>query len=824
MGRGADPTLAPAGCQGPGNLAVWTRLSFSWRLASLGLAWLGGAFVHLQLAALPAPATLAALLGVALAGGAVAVWRPGGRLLLVPVAAGLSFGLSSVHASWRLADALPAELEREDLVVQGVVASLPQVFEQGVRFRFEVESARFGNEAARVPAVVQLGWFSGWGGAPQDAHGRPTRAAPADPLPDVRAGDRWRFTVRLRRPHGLRNPHGFDHELFLFEQGVRAVGTVRPGAERLGVSWRHPVERLRQHVRDDLMATVADRRAAGVLAALAVGDQSAIASDDWRIFRDTGISHLVSVSGVHVTMFAWLAGLLLNAAWARAGPASLWVPAPVAARAGGVLAAAAYALFAGWGVPAQRTVLMLAAVTLLQLGGRRWPLGLVLLVAAGVVCAADPWALEQAGFWLSFAAVALLLVASPEGGVPAGSPSRRAWLALHDGVRTQAVATVGLAPLTLVLFQQVSVVGFAANLVAIPVVTLVVTPLALGGAIVAPLWGLGAWVIQQSNGLLVWLGRLPGAVWTAAAAPPWAQAAGVFGAVLAVMPLPWRLRLLAVPLLVPLAAPAVPRPAEGRYHVLAADVGQGSAVLVRTRTRLLLYDTGPAYGGEANAGERVLAPLLRARGEGRIDRLVLSHRDTDHVGGAAPLLERWPVDELLSSLEPGHRLLGLATSDRRCDAGQSWTWDGVRFDVLHPPASDHARPLKPNARSCVVRVSGTQGSVLLAGDIERAQEAGLVAAGVPLASDVLLVPHHGSRTSSTAAFLDAVRPSVAVIQAGHLNRFGHPVADVLDRLAARGVTVVDSPSCGAWHWDGEGPPREARCTRPEGRRYWHHPG
>lgn len=803
---------------------MWTRLSFSWRFAWVGLAWLGGVVAHLQLAELPDAVTLVALLAGALAGGAIAAWRPGWRLLFVPVAAGLSFGLSSVHASWRLADALAAHLEREDLLVEGVVASLPQVFEQGVRFRFEVDSARFAGEPVQVPAVVQLGWFSGWGGAPQDPHGQPRRAAPADPLPDVRAGDRWRFTVRLRRPHGLRNPHGFDHELFLFEQGVRAVGTVRPGAERLGGTWRHPVERWRQEVRDDLMATVADRRAAGVLAALAVGDQSAITSDDWRIFRDTGISHLVSVSGVHVTMFAWLAGLVLNAAWARAGPASLWVPAPVAARVGGLLAATSYAVFAGWGVPAQRTVLMLATVTLLQLGGRCWPLGLTLLAAAGVVCSADPWALNQAGFWLSFAAVALLLVASREAGARPASPARRAWLVAHDGVRTQAVATVGLAPLTLVLFQQVSAVGFLANLVAIPVVTLVVTPLALGGAIVAPLWGLGAWVIQQSNEGLLWLGRVPGAVWTAAAAPPWAQAVGVFGALLAVMPLPWRLRVLAVPLLAPLAAPPVTRPAEGRYDVLAADVGQGSAVLVRTRTRLLVYDTGPAYGGEANAGERVLAPLLRARGEDRIDRLVLSHRDTDHVGGAGPLLDRWPVGELLSSLEPGHRLLGLATADRHCEAGQSWSWDGVRFDVLHPPAADHARPLKPNAKSCVVRVSGAQGSVLLAGDIERAQEASLVAAGVPLASDVLLVPHHGSRTSSTAAFLDAVRPSVAVIQAGHLNRFGHPVAEVLDRLHARGAVVVGSPACGAWLWDGHVAPAQARCFRPGAMRYWHHPG
>jgi competence protein ComEC len=272
--------------------------------------------------------------------------------------------------------------------------------------------------------------------------------------------------------------------------------------------------------------------------------------------------------------------------------------------------------------------------------------------------------------------------------------------------------------------------------------------------------------------------------------------------------------------------------------VLAVDVGQGSAVLVRTQHHLMVYDTGPRYSRESDAGQRVLLPLLQARGETRIDRLVLSHRDADHVGGASALLKHLPVGDLLSSLEPGHPLLALAPRATRCDAGQSWQWDGVRFEVLHPAAADHGVVRKSNALSCVLRVSGAQGRMLLTGDLEREQELRLVAAQVQgvvaaqaqgvvaahalLASDVLLVPHHGSRTSSSAPFLDAVAAQVAIVQAGYRNHFGHPVPEVMARLHARGAQVVQNTSCGAWLWDGSVPPTQALCERALRRRYWHH--
>jgi competence protein ComEC len=793
------------------------------------LALLAGTAAQLQQQALWPQAAYAALCAAAVMLACVA-WglrrRPAALALLGAMAALLlGFGATGWRAAERLGQALPAAVEGLDLQVVGVVASLPQFHADGVRFRFEMESASHGGQPVAVPPLVSLGWYA------------PQRGSSLQGLPQatLRAGQRWRFTVRLRQPHGNLNPHGFDYELWLFEQGIRATGYVRDnrGAapERLDEQAGHRLDRWRQQVRDAIERRVADPHAAGVLAALAIGDQGAIERDDWEVFRNTGVAHLMSISGLHVTMFAWLAGGLAAWCWRRSTRLALRLPAATAGRWIGLAAAIVYALLSGWGVPAQRTVCMLAVVTAAGSLGRRWPWPLVWGMSAVAVTLADPWALLQPGFWLSFAAVGLLLASggadTPAGETPAveGASRRQRWAAAalraaHGGLRTQVIATVGLAPLTLVFFQQVSLIGFAANLLAIPLVTLAVTPLALAGALMSPLWSFGAVLVQWLGGVLAWLAAWPWATWTVPAAPLWAMVSGLGAAVLLVAPLPWRLRLLAGPLLLPLLAPTVPRPAPGSFDLLAADVGQGTAVLVRTAGHTLLYDTGPQYSRESDAGERVLVPLLRGLGEARLDRLMLSHRDTDHVGGAASLLQAVGAASLWSSLEDAHPLRAAGVPATRCEAGQRWVWDGVGFEVLHPRPADYARAgLKPNGLSCVLRVSTQQASALLAGDIEREQEAALVASGrEALRSDLLLVPHHGSKTSSTDAFLDAVMPHTAVVQAGYRNRFGHPAAEVLARYRARGIRVVQSASCGAWQWPAE----RQGCWRDAVRRYWHH--
>jgi competence protein ComEC len=776
-----------------------------------------GPALQVQQAALWPTAVYAALSAAALALGLLAVRRPG-RLAadaaVLVAAASLAFALCGVRSAVYLQDGLDPALQGIDLVVTGTVASMPQRNDLGQRFRFSVDEATRSGEPVRLPPRLSLAWYAGtWGQAWDTSESQ--RAGP-----DLRAGDRWRFTVRLRAPHGNLNPHGFDYELWLWEQGLQATGAVRAGRadtapRRLGSGWAHPIEQARQSVRDAIVARVADARSAGVIAALVVGDQNAIERADWDVFRATGVAHLMSISGLHVTMFAWLAGAVVGALWRRSSRLCLAWPAPQAALVGGLVLATAYALFSGWGVPAQRTLLMLASVAWLRLSGRRWPWPVTWLWACAVVLTADPWALLQAGFWLSFVAVGVLF--ATDAGVKA---ARTGWLARAGGLlREQGIVTLALAPLTLVLFGTVAVAGLAANLLAIPWVTLVVTPLAMAGVAVPAAWDLASWAVQGMGVFLQGLAAFPFAVWTGAAPPAWAGAAGVLGGLLLAKRLPPVLRLLGLPMLLPVLLWQPPRPGPGEFDLLAADIGQGNAVLVRTASHTLVYDTGPRYGTESDAGQRVLVPLLRALGE-RVDTLVLSHRDSDHTGGAAAVLASQPRAQVLGSLEPDH-LLQWVRPVTPCVAGQGWTWDGVAFEVLHPAAADPGAPGRTNAASCVLRVGNGRQAALLAGDIEQPQEAALLARGAGVQAQVLLVPHHGSKTSSSAAFIGAVGPRWALVQAGWRNRFGHPAPPVLARYAEQQVEVVRSDRCGAAWWTSVRP-EAIRCEREASRRYWHH--
>ena len=784
------------------------------------IGWVTGVALQLQQPALWPLASYGALLlvGCMALVGTMWVWRLLPAVCLALLAgAFIGVGLTGLRAVHFLADALDPALQGQDIEVTGRIASLPQLGAQGERFDFVVESAHRSEGSVTLPPRLQLGWYSGTGAG----------------SPGLRAGDRWRFTVRLRSPHGNFNPHGFDRERWLWEKGVQATGYVRNGPrdpvpERLGATWWHPLDRLRQTVSERIGARVAsDPRSAGVLAALVVGEQSAIDRADWDLFRTTGVAHLMSISGLHVTLFAWLATALVAWAWrrlARVWPSALLaVPAPWAAGLGGVCLAAAYALFSGWGVPSQRTVLMLAVVVGLRLSVRHWPWPAVWLLAMSVVVALDPWALMQAGFWLSFVAVGILFATDPGRRAPGdGLPwARRAARAMSALVREQGVVTVALAPLTLLLFGQFSLVGLVANLAAIPWVTLLVTPLALLGVFAPPLWDVAAWAVHVLSAGLQALAAWP---WAALFRPvaPWPLALlAVAGGVLLVLRLPWAVRLAGLMLVWPALFYTPPRPAAGQFELLALDVGQGSAVLLRTATHSLLYDTGPRYGMQpdaTDAGERVVLPLLRALGE-RLDAVVVSHSDSDHSGGADAVRSDQPQARWLSSYDPDPA--------RRCLAGQHWRWDGVDFEVLHPQAEHFSEAgqgrLSSNAMSCVLRVSNGTHSAWLGGDIDAAQEVRLALARPELRATVMLAPHHGSQTSSSPVLLNTLQPHWVIVQSGCRNRFNHPAPVVLERYAQRGIPWVNSPGCGAATWRSESP-GEVACERQLHGRYWNHGG
>jgi competence protein ComEC len=478
---------------------------------------------------------------------------------------------------------------------------------------------------------------------------------------------------------------------------------------------------------------------------------------------------------------------------------------------------------------------MLGAVTLLRLAGLTWPWWLTWLWAMAVVLAVDPWALMQPGFWLSFVAVGILFATDPgqreaARDAPDASGLARAggyaWRHAQRLLRDQSIVTIALTPLTLLLFHQVSVVGLLANLVAIPWVTLVVTPLALLGVLAHPLWTVAEWALWPLMAWLTWLVSWPMASLTWPAVPWPAGVAAVAGGVLLALRWPWGLRLAGVPLLASFALWAPGRPPEGQFELLAADIGQGSATLIRTARHALLFDAGPRYSATSDAGSRELTPLLTALGV-RLDGVMLSHRDIDHTGGAAAVLQAQPGAWLMESETQspqgvtGHIPL-------LCQAGQAWDWDGVHFQVVHPPASRYTETTNTNARSCLLRVSAQQGrgaAALMTGDIEARQErelvAGASASGLDLHADVLLAPHHGSHSSSSPAFIAAVHPRFALAQAGYRNRYHLPNPEIVARYRAAGVNFIATPACGAARWESAQPDR-VHCERTENAHYWQH--
>jgi competence protein ComEC len=691
-----------------------------------------------------------------------------------PFALVIGFLWAAAMAHVRMADWLAPELEGRDLEVVGVVSSLPAISERAVRFEFEVESA-----SQRLPRKLLLAWHrSPW-----------VEEGPALLAAAVHPGERWLFTVRLRRPHGHVNPYGFDYEAWLLERGIGATGYVRLKGEQRRLGSRNGffdrVEKARESVRERFQAQLGATPAAGILSALAVGDQRAISAEEWRLFNRTGVTHLMSISGLHVTLVSGLVALLVAFGWRRVPEATLRLPARKAAAAAAIAAALGYTLLAGFAVPAQRTFYMVSVVALALWCGRIAAPFRTLAIALAVVVAADPWAPLAPGLWLSFGAVALIFY------VASKAPRLALW------ARMQWAITIGLAPAALLLFGQVSVAGPLANAVAIPVVSVVVTPLALI-AVVLPfefLLQTAAFLVEWLLRFLEWCASLPGALWQQHVPPLWAATLAIAGAIWMLAPrgVPWRAGGLA--LMAPAFALAPPSPAAGEAWITALDVGQGLAVLVRTASRALLYDAGPAFGAEADSGGRIVVPVMRGAGVRSLDMLVVSHEDMDHLGGALTVLETFEVAALASSLPRGHSLNSLVAAPGRCAAGTRWQWDGVQFEFLHPqPGWESARR---NNQSCVLRVEAGGASMLLTGDIERAAEDLLRKASAAVRSDILLVPHHGSRTSSSEEFISAVAPRWAVVPAGYRNRFGHPAREVLERYERAQVRVLRTDLEGA---------------------------
>ena len=729
------------------------------------------------------------------------------HLLLLAI---FAFGIGFYHATWkaeqRLAIGLPDEWQGRDIEVIGVVAELPRNHERGQRFIFNVEKIL--TPQASVPPHVYLSTYL-------DRQTTPL---------GLRAGERWRLTLRLKQPHGSSNPHGFDFEMWALENNVRAVGYVHNKGNNLrlnvladGTSYR--IESWREKVRDKFNATLGSAPYSGVLSALAIGDQSSIPPAQWQIFTRTGVNHLMSISGLHITMLASFGFALTYWLWRRSTRLTLRLPARKVAALVALLVALGYALLSGFAVPAQRTVYMVGAVAATVWLNRNFSLGQVLSIALLGVLIPDPWAVMSPGFWLSFGAVVLILY------VTAHRIGRTYWLTEYATV--QWAMTIGLIPLLLGLFQQVSLVSPLANALAIPLVSLVVVPLALLGAVLpldVPLW-LAHIAMDWTMALLEWLSALPQAVWTQHAPPAWSIVAGMLGVLWILLPRGFPSRWLGLLLLLPMFLNTPEPPAQGTLRLIVFDVGQGLAVAAQTQHHALLYDTGPDFSGDSDSGNRILVPTLRALGIGELDGMILTHDDIDHTGGTASVMQAMHIGWLSSTLPATHQLLQSANHTRRCQDGESWDWDGVQFEILHPARSSDSATIKThdNDQSCVLRISVGDQHILLAGDIESESEQRLLRQHADkLFTSLLVVPHHGSKSSSSYEFVAAMLPDYAVFTVGYRNRFGHPKEEVLQRYADSGATLLRSDKDGAILVEMNAQGLQVESYRKTHRRYWTH--
>ena len=764
------------------------------------------------------------------------VWYGGGAALIAlllalrfPLAWVLLAGcLGASYSIWHIHDRLSQSVPSADInKVSRVELEIQSLVQSGPAYR-QFRARVLQSQPPGLPEHILVRWT-----APQ-RHSLYREPTPQR-FPDLMPGQRWRMTLVMRPPQGARNPHGFDAERHAMTQGWRAVGSVRGQPQMLDIdsvqSWDIWAERLRHRLRSVLMPYVQERRWGGVMLALALGDQASIATEDWLIFNRSGLTHLVSISGTHVTFLAVLLAGLLSWCWRRVrwGRWALaeWIPAQVAATCVALAGAGAYCVIAGWGVPAQRTFLMLLVVGLCRISGLYLGASRTLLIAALLVVLHDPWAGLTTGFYLSFAAVSVLFAFGyllgqvPQSGTIWQRWGRRLWFA----TQLQVLITLALLPALAPLFHEISLASLPANAYAITLIGSVVTPLVLALLVLAAFQAPEQWcdaLAAVTHGVLdftmkptVWLAERSLASVPVPAQHGFWTVLAMLGVVLMLLPKGFVARLAGLSLLLPALAIRPPLLQVGDWDLFALDVGQGSAIVLRTRSQVLLFDVGNRYGPESDEGKRSIAPWLKAKGIGRIDRLVLSHADMDHVGGTRSVLRAVPVTRSYSSfdldahLSREERLLGVAPGSVArpaqalpCQQGVSWEVDGVRFRFWWPPADAedfkavYGSEEDKNAISCVLEVQGARHSALLLGDAGVAQEKAIVAAGLgPI--DVVVVGHHGSRTSSGAHFIKHVKAGLAIAQLGWWNRFGHPHTQVQARWERAGALFLRTDQWGA---------------------------
>ena len=713
----------------------------------------------------------------------------------------LGLGWTVWHANMILAQNLPSELASKDLKLEGVVVHLPIKKIYGCKFYFMPEpSQEWPN-----PGLVQLNWYS-------------------ESLKFLLPGQSWQLTVRLKPIHSRLNPGSFDYSSWLFQQPINATGYVssRSQPQLLQSPSLLNIDYWRYRLATAIQQQLHHSPTQGIIIGLAIGERQWITPTQQTVFKHTGTNHLVAISGLHISLVAWLTWEITQRLWRYIGKTTLWLPAPYFAAIWSLLAASCYALLAGFMVPTQRALIMLGVVMLgIFLARRTIPSSILAFSLFGVLLW-DPFAVLSFGFWLSFGAVTVIVYVSTN------RRNLRTSVLLRWGQgswRSQIAVSLFMAIIFLTQSGYIPLTSLVANSIAIPWFSFVIVPLTLvGAALVGWLPTIGGGALQLAdyfmNALWVtleWLAN-PNGVWYQAIPPWWTIGSALVGMLVLLLPRGFPAKWIGIIWLLPLFLTPVPYPQQGEVWFTLLDVGQGLAAVIRTQNYTLVYDTGAKWNNDVDIGKTVIVPFLRTQGINEIDKLLISHGDNDHIGGAQSLLNNLSVGEIITSVPT--KFTQTNNQVHLCQAGQYWHWDAVDFKILHPPVHYLANN---NNRSCVLKVITTGGSLLLPGDIEATTELDLLNyVYSDLAADILIVPHHGSQTSSTEPFIQAVKPKIALFSVGYRNRFQLPKSEIIQRYHRYGIKTWTTAQVGAIQFrfsnNGISQPRLEKLAR---QRYWH---
>ncbi|NKB37156.1 MAG: DNA internalization-related competence protein ComEC/Rec2 [Gammaproteobacteria bacterium] len=693
---------------------------------------------------------------------------------------------------------LAPELEGEKLYIEGVVSGLPERTGSSARFLFKIHKLKNSSGIPQgFPDKIRLHWF--------------------ESEQDMVPGDIWQLKVKLKIPNGFRNPGGFDYEGWLFQQNIGATGYVLRDKynKQLKSSLEEGLHRFRLQVRQKLSISLSELENWGLIPALVLGDRSALDNEEWRVLRSTGTSHLLAISGLHIGLVAGISFFLTRWLWPLGGITSILIPAPRMAAVAAILAAVLYAAMAGFSIPTQRALIMLSVFFLTIILSRKLPKSTVLSWALFLVLILDPFSVMSAGFWLSFAAIAVILF-----GMSSRLHNRSLWWRWG---RVQLLIVVGLFPLLVFWFQQIPVFSILANVIFVPWVSMISVPLILLGSLV--LW------LSESSGVfflqvgidsinLFWpmlsaLEALDISLYRFQNTTYPALCLALVGSFLLISPkgLPgkWLGLVWCLPLFFPIKEPIE----KGEFRFSLLDVGQGMSAVLQTENHVLLFDAGPRFSKDFDAGSAVVLPYLAKAGVNEVDILIQSHGDNDHIGGLAKILESLAIGQILTSVPDSVKHKNVSF----CQRGMAWTWDEVHFEILHP---EHGDSFKGNNLSCVLKIRNASYSVLLTGDIEKQAESRLLSRDYQkLESTILVVPHHGSRTSSMRLFVQAVSPDYALFAVGYRNRFAFPKKDIIMRYQQIDAEMLSTAENGAIEFIVGKTQVRVNAYRQDAQRFWH---